>query len=110
MSESYEIYKEAVEGKTWNGEDMKNFDEIPDKIKRAWVMIDYTKTLDACNSCNKRLAVMYKLDKTLICVCEKCRNSNKVLKELFRVKCETLSFENFIILNKINLENDKNAL
>lgn len=45
MSISYEIYKKAVGGKTWNGEDMKQFEEMPENIQKGWKAIDehYTK-------------------------------------------------------------------
>jgi hypothetical protein len=33
---AYNAYKNAVDGKTWNGEDMKDFKDMPDKIKNAW--------------------------------------------------------------------------
>ena len=34
---NYNAYRDAVGGKTWNGENMKDFDEMPDKIKNAWI-------------------------------------------------------------------------
>lgn len=41
-SKAYEIYKQAVGGKTWNGEDMKQFQEMPQNIRNAWIAIDET--------------------------------------------------------------------
>lgn len=39
-SKSYDIYKEEVGGKTFNGEDMKPFEDLPEKIQNAWKAID----------------------------------------------------------------------
>ena len=33
---AYEAYKKAVGGKTWNGEDMKEFSEMPKDKQNAW--------------------------------------------------------------------------
>jgi hypothetical protein len=34
---NYNLYKNAVGGKTWNGENMKQFDEMPINIQNAWI-------------------------------------------------------------------------
>ena len=34
---NYESYRVAVGFKTWDGSDMKNFDELPIKIINAWI-------------------------------------------------------------------------
>lgn len=39
-SKAYEIYKESVGGKTWNGENMKLYSELPNNIKKGWSDID----------------------------------------------------------------------
>ena len=33
---NYEMYREAVGGVTWNGDKMKEFEEMPDNIQKAW--------------------------------------------------------------------------
>jgi hypothetical protein len=40
MSKAYEIYKEAVGGKTMTGENMKDLNELPDAVRKAWIAID----------------------------------------------------------------------
>lgn len=40
MSISYEIYKKEVGGKTFNGDPMKLFEDLPENIKKAWEAID----------------------------------------------------------------------
>jgi hypothetical protein len=32
----YNAYKEAVGGKTWNGDTMKTYDEMPEHAQYAW--------------------------------------------------------------------------
>ncbi len=33
---NYEKYKETVGGKTMNGDYMKKYEELPERIKKAW--------------------------------------------------------------------------
>ena len=33
---AYDAYKEAVGGKTWNGDDMKSWSELPINIRKGW--------------------------------------------------------------------------
>ena len=33
---AYEAYAKAVGGKAWNGEPLKTYDELPERIKDAW--------------------------------------------------------------------------
>jgi len=40
MCRSYEIYKAKVGGKTFDGKDMKQFEEMPENIQKAWKSID----------------------------------------------------------------------
>ena len=40
LSDAYEVYKKSVGGRTFNGEKMKEFDELPENIKDAWLAID----------------------------------------------------------------------
>jgi len=37
--EAYDIYKHAVGGKSWNGEKLKEYDELPANIKNAWTAV-----------------------------------------------------------------------
>jgi hypothetical protein len=39
---AYEIYKKNVGGITFNGEKMKEFYELPEKIKNAWLQVEFT--------------------------------------------------------------------
>ena len=38
--EAYKIYKNSVGGIAWNGDKMKDFDEMPDKQKNAWIEVE----------------------------------------------------------------------
>lgn len=38
--EAYNVYKEAVGGLTWNGDKMKEFDEMPEKQRNAWIAVE----------------------------------------------------------------------
>mgnify|MGYP006315056711 CR=1 FL=1 len=40
MTKSYELYKESVGGVTMNGENMKEFFELPENVQKAWESID----------------------------------------------------------------------
>ena len=33
---NYETYREMVGGVTWNGDNMKEFEEIPERLQNAW--------------------------------------------------------------------------
>ena len=33
---NYNAYRDAVGGKTWNGENMKEYNDMPEKIQNAW--------------------------------------------------------------------------
>ena len=37
--EAYEIYREAVGGVTWNGDKMKEFNEMPEKQRNGWIAV-----------------------------------------------------------------------
>ena len=67
-SKAYEIYRNAVGGITFNGDKMKELDELPKKIQDAWKAVDehYDSTIskfrskhndfERCNNCNKYIA------------------------------------------------------
>jgi hypothetical protein len=91
-SKAYEIYKEAVGGKTWNGEDMKKFEEMPENIRNAWSSIDkhytekkkidHSKVYDEYKTKNKDVKDFMELPENL----KKSwinldKNYNKLLKE-----------------------------
>ena len=33
---NYEMYRKMVGGITWNGDKMKEYEEMPEKIRKAW--------------------------------------------------------------------------
>jgi hypothetical protein len=57
MSVAYEIYKEAVGGKTFDGKDMKQYEEMPENIRNAWTAVDnhYTKKPEITESATYEL-------------------------------------------------------
>ena len=71
---SYEIYREAVGNKAWNGDPLKDFKDLPAKIKNAWKMVHLQlesdeETNQACNLCYRSLD-------TIILCCNPCNNCN----------------------------------
>ena len=57
-SKAYEIYRNAVGGITFNGDKMKELDELPKKIQDAWKTISKFRGNDfeRCNNYNKYIA------------------------------------------------------
>ena len=46
VSQAYKIYKREVGGVTFDGKPMKEFQELPNKIKNAWITIDKVLSKD----------------------------------------------------------------
>jgi hypothetical protein len=58
MSKAYEIYREAVGGKTMTGENMKeSITELPEVVRKAWIAIDlhYTQKPEITESATYEL-------------------------------------------------------
>ncbi|MDP2060422.1 MAG: hypothetical protein Q8J97_11835 [Flavobacteriaceae bacterium] len=53
----YKKYKESVGGIAWNGNKMKEYDELPQNIKTAWE--------DSANAIRSTLDEVFKLKKTM---------------------------------------------
>ena len=55
--EVYDIYREAVGGQTWNGDKMKDFNEMPEKQRNGWKAVEEAKLThvvsSTCETCQK---------------------------------------------------------
>lgn len=78
-SKAYEIYRNAVGGITFNGDKMKELDELPKKIQDAWKAVDehYDEKIDGYK---QRIADMIPINDgddsndNDACDCKSCRN------------------------------------
>lgn len=97
MSKAYEIYKQNVGGVTMDGETMKEFDELPEKIRKAWEAIDSDKELKCC-FCGKIPTVYCKCfepnsdNNKFACICNDCNHKRNIALKIWNVPIESYRY------------------